>query len=98
MMSGRRLLLGELQARYLEAEHAHTVLPTGHEPPLLIGAELDSLDVVVRDVLGQQLSLRNTQCIFASGLTMLGCAVKQVRNAALGVYFTTRSALHAQAR
>ncbi len=44
--------------RHLEAEHAHAVLPTGHQPPFFVWTELDGLDVVVRYVLGQDLSLK----------------------------------------
>ena len=42
---------------YLDAQHAYAVLPTAHKPPLLVGAELDGLDVIVREVLGHHLSL-----------------------------------------
>ena len=41
----------------LQTKHAHTVLATGHKAALLIGAELDGLDVVVADVLGHNLRL-----------------------------------------
>ena len=51
---------------HLEAEHAHTALPTGHQPPFFVWTELDGLDVVVRYVLGQDLSLQDAPAGYQS--------------------------------
>lgn len=48
-----------MQLADLETIHTHTVLATGHEAALLIGAELDSLDVVVADMLCHHFGLHD---------------------------------------